>query len=76
MPATPNLLLSITGQYNSVADEVSSLVRLRWRYWPGSDLIVVYQERLFAGEGRGIGESRSDFRQITAKLRHRFDAVL
>jgi hypothetical protein len=31
-------------QYNSSSDSVSSSVRFRWEYEPGSDLFVVYSE--------------------------------
>jgi hypothetical protein len=43
---TPTPRLSVTGlvQVNASADTVSSSVRLRWEYIPGSELFVVYSD--------------------------------
>ena len=76
LAATSRLLLTLVGQYDSVAEEWNALSRLRWRYWPGSDLILVYQERLFSGDGRGLSNARSDLRSVLLKISHRFDALL
>ena len=41
---SPRLLVAALVQYNSSSDSVSTNVRLRWEYQPGSDLFVVYSE--------------------------------
>ena len=41
---TPRMYVSSLIQYNSSSDSVSSSVRFRWEYEPGSDLFVVYSE--------------------------------
>ena len=41
---TPRMFLSGLVQYNSPADSLSSNLRLRWEYSPGSELFVVYTE--------------------------------
>ena len=41
---TPLMFLSAFLQYNSKSSAVSSNVRFRWEYRPGSELIVVYNE--------------------------------
>ena len=38
------MFLSSFIQYNSSSDSLSSSVRFRWEYEPGSDLFVVYSE--------------------------------
>ncbi|MDP6580964.1 MAG: DUF5916 domain-containing protein, partial [Vicinamibacterales bacterium] len=42
---TPTMFLSALIQYNSSNDALSSNVRLRWEYQPGSELFVVYNEQ-------------------------------
>ena len=42
---TPTMFVSALVQYNSSNDAVSSNVRLRWEYRPGSELFVVYNEQ-------------------------------
>jgi hypothetical protein len=42
--ATPLMFVSGLVQYNSARDSVSTNVRLRWEYQPGSELFVVYNE--------------------------------
>ena len=32
-------------QYNSSGDALSTILRLRWEYLPGSELFVVYNEQ-------------------------------
>ena len=39
---TPRMLVSGLSQYNSTTSRVSTNVRFRWEYRPGSDLFVVY----------------------------------
>lgn len=41
---SPTVAIDTVGQYVSVSERVSALVRLRWRWAPGSDLFVVYRE--------------------------------
>ena len=41
---TPLMFVSALVQYNSATDGVSTNVRLRWEYLPGSELFVVYNE--------------------------------
>jgi hypothetical protein len=41
---TPRMFVSSFIQYNSSSDTLSSSVRFRWEYEPGSDLFVVYSE--------------------------------
>jgi hypothetical protein len=42
---TPTMFVSALIQYNSSNDALSSNVRLRWEYQPGSELFVVYNEQ-------------------------------
>ena len=41
---TPRMFFSALIQYNSSRDTISSNLRLRWEYSPGSELFVVYSE--------------------------------
>ncbi|MBK5257759.1 MAG: carbohydrate binding family 9 domain-containing protein [Vicinamibacteria bacterium] len=41
---SPRMALSGYVQYNSKSDSLSSSLRFRWEYQPGSDLFVVYSE--------------------------------
>ena len=41
---TPRMFFSALIQYNSGSDTISSNLRLRWEYSPGSELFVVYSE--------------------------------
>ena len=41
---TPRMFFSGLAQYNSGSDAVSSNLRLRWEFRPGSELFVVYTE--------------------------------
>ena len=43
---TPLMFLSGLVQYNSAGNAVSSNIRLRWEYQPGSELFVVYADEL------------------------------
>ncbi len=50
---TPLAFVSALVQYNSSTDAVSTNLRLRWEYSPGSELFVVYnEERLTLGPQR------------------------
>ena len=41
---TPSMFVSGLVQYNSSNSSLSSNLRLRWEYQPGSELFVVYNE--------------------------------
>ena len=41
---TPRMYFTALMQYNSSSDSLSSNLRLRWEYQPGSELFVVYSE--------------------------------
>ena len=41
---SPRMLVATLIQYNSSSDSISTNIRLRWEYEPGSDLFVVYSE--------------------------------
>ena len=41
---TPLMFVSALVQYNSSSDSLSTNVRLRWEYTPGSELFIVYNE--------------------------------
>ena len=41
---TPRMFVSALIQYNSSSDTISTNLRLRWEYSPGSELFVVYSE--------------------------------
>ena len=42
---TPLMFVSGLLQYNSSSESLSTNVRLRWEYQPGSELFVVYNEQ-------------------------------
>ena len=42
---TPLMFVSALLQYNSSNDSLSTNVRLRWEFLPGSELFVVYKEQ-------------------------------
>ena len=42
---TPEMFVSALLQYNSSSDSLSTNLRLRWEYRPGSELFVVYNEQ-------------------------------
>ena len=64
------IALDVIGQANSTADEATVLVRLRWRYVPGSDLFFVYREFL------KFGDAPSSDRTLAFKMTYRFDLLL
>jgi hypothetical protein len=47
---TPRMFVSALAQYNSSTHTVSSNVRLRWEYHPGSEMFVVYTDEHDTGE--------------------------
>jgi hypothetical protein len=57
---SPRVLLGALLQYNSSANLLSSNVRFRWEYQPGSDLYIVYSDgRDTIGAGFPVIQSRS-----------------
>ncbi len=42
---TPAMFVSALIQYNSANNALSSNIRLRWEYQPGSELFIVYNEQ-------------------------------
>ncbi len=69
--ASTRLFADVAGQLNSVDDAARALLRLRWRYLPGSDIFAVYQEDLAAADGL-----TSSGRRITLKITWWVDALL
>lgn len=57
-------------QVNNVADRAVGLLRVRWRYLPGSDLFLVYREDL------DLAELGASARSLTLKMTYRFETVL
>src|SRR5262249_46841734 len=41
---TPRMMVSSLIQYNAIPHSLSSSIRLRWEYRPGSELFVVYSD--------------------------------
>ncbi len=81
---TTKLVIDFIGQSNSVEGRLTGLVRLRWRYLPGSDLFLVYRENVACSGFFLCGDDDPDvsrdevepFRSVTLKLNYRFDALL
>lgn len=65
---SPTWVIDTVGQFNSVSERISGLMRLRWRWQPGSDLFVVYREAFDAGA--------SVDRRVTLKLTWWIDGLL
>lgn len=68
---TAQLVIDAVGQVNSVAERFIGMLRLRWRYLPGSDLFFVYREDLTWSDGEVVSDRRA-----TLKVSYRYDAVL
>ena len=51
---TPRMFFSGLLQYNSSRDVLSTNLRLRWEYQPGSELFVVYNDQRDTGLGRSF----------------------
>jgi hypothetical protein len=64
------LSMEMNFQVNDVADRGVALLRVRWRYLPGSDLFFVYREDF---DLLGLV---SNERSLTLKLTYRFETVL
>jgi len=69
---TTKLTTDLTVQLNTQTETAFGQLRARYRYMPGSDIFVVYQEQL------GYGEQPKAARQYSAaiKLAYRYDSVL
>ena len=67
---TPRMFFSGIAQYNSTARSVSSNLRLRWEYLPGSELFVVYTDDYDSGPPVGIPALRN--RALVVKLNRLF----
>ncbi len=57
-------------QYNSTGDLLSTNVRLRWEYQPGSELFVVYNDQRDTQLGRGVPMLQN--RAFVVKLTRQF----
>ena len=75
----PRLFVETNIQANTVAETGNLLARLRWRYYPGSDLYLVYQESFDVSYNGGVAAPeriRSKLRTVTLKLTYWHDGVL
>jgi hypothetical protein len=61
---------TLTFQVNTVAEEAVGLARLGWRYIPGSELFLVYQQTVDYA-----GPPTSDHR-VALKMNYRYDTAL
>jgi hypothetical protein len=70
---TPDTALRIDalGRVDSESARATAMLRLRWRYRPGSDLFAVWREDL----EWPAGQLRSE-RTVTVETTLRFDALL
>ena len=68
---TPRMFLSGFLQYNSSRDVLSTNVRLRWEYQPGSELFVVYNDQRDTELGRSVPmlENRAFIVKVTRLFR-------
>ena len=68
---TPRMFFSGLLQYNSSRDALSTNLRLRWEYQPGSELFVVYNDQRDTGLGRSfpILENRAFIVKFTRLFR-------
>ena len=64
---TPRMFVSGLLQFNSENDRLSTNVRMRWEYRPGSELFVVYSEDRDTYEA-GFAQPRN--RGVAIKLNH------
>jgi hypothetical protein len=67
--------LDVLGRLDGPRGLASALVRLRWRYAPGSDLFVVWREDVGYRDG-AAGALPERERSVTFKMSHRFDVGL
>ena len=68
---TPRMFASALLQYNSAASVLSTNVRLRWEYQPGSELFVVYNDQRDTWMNRGFPllENRAFVVKLTRQFR-------
>ena len=68
---TPRMFASVLLQYNSTNNVLSTNVRLRWEYQPGSELFVVYNDQRDTWLNRGfpILENRAFVVKLTRQFR-------
>jgi len=66
---TPEATASLFAQYNDAADLLSLNARLIWRYRPGSELFVVYNQNWNADD---LDDPATRDRSLTFKLAHRY----
>jgi hypothetical protein len=66
---TPDATASLFAQYNDAADLLSLNARLAWRYRPGSELFLVFDQNWNAA---GFDAPSTRDRRITLKLTHLF----
>jgi hypothetical protein len=69
-PST-DLQIDALGRLDTESERGTAMLRLRWRYRPGSDLWLVWREDLSWPGGQVTSE-----RTVTAKMTLRFDALL
>lgn len=67
---TPRMFASALLQYNSTSNVLSTNVRLRWEYQPGSELFVVYNDQRDTWLNRGF--PRLENRAFVVKLTRQF----
>ena len=67
---TPRMFVGGLLQYNSTGDLLSTNVRLRWEYQPGSELFVVYNDQRDTQLGRGVPTLQN--RAFIVKLTRQF----
>ena len=68
--ATPRMFVSALVQYNSSAASLSSNVRFRWEYLPGSELFVVYNDQRTTAGAQGFPDLAN--RSIILKINRLF----
>lgn len=66
---SPRMFVAALPQYNSSTNTLSSNVRFRWEYQPGSELFVVYSD---GRDTRGSGFPTLDTRGLVVKLTRLF----
>lgn len=68
---SPDLFWENNGQANTADETGRFLSRIRWRYLPGSDIFLVYQENITYGDGLESAD-----RRVVLKVNYWWDAVL
>ena len=68
---TTRLQIDVLGRINAESERATAMLRLRWRYQPGSDLFFVWREDVTWIAGQVTSE-----RTVTLKTTLRFDGVL